>query len=57
MITSQKEGITSMRVLPYISKLMLMTSLGDKSTLKSKMVRTVGFVSTMTNKVKEKFKL
>lgn len=57
LMTARKEGITSSKVLQNISKLMLLTSLGEKSNLKSKVVRTVGFVSTMTNKVKDRFKL
>ena len=57
LLTAHKEGFFSSKVLQYISKLMLLTSLGEKSNLKSKAVRTVGFVSTMTNKVKERFKL
>lgn len=57
LMTAHKEGITSSKVVQYISKLLLLTSLGEKRNLKSKAVRAVGFVSTMTNKVKDRFKL
>lgn len=40
-----------------ISKLLLLTKMGDKTDLKSKMVRLAGFLSSMKGKVTNKFKL
>ena len=40
-----------------ISRLLLMTKMGESKDLKSKLVRTVGFFSSMSDKVKNKFKL
>jgi len=47
----------SPKVMEHVSKLLLLTSLGKKGTMKAKAVRAIGYMSSMTNKVREKFKL
>lgn len=51
------DGLVSAKAMAPLSKLLLLTSIGKKKGLKSKTIRTLGFISSMTNKVREKMKL
>ena len=56
-MSEAKDGMLSTKILKNFSRLLLLTSLGSRKDMKVKALRLLGFITSMTDKVKEKYKL
>lgn len=56
-MSEAKDGLLSSKIIKNFSRLLLLTSLGSSQDIKVKVLRIIGFLTSITDKVKEKYKL